>query len=188
LIEEIEQEARRAGPKAMADYAAAGARYRLARQVFDLRRAAKLTRRQLAAKLGAQQGDISRIEAADANPTLATIAALAYALEPSCRSSRATRVGRIEGTTAAPRGGVPQRGGARWPARDEPPSVRGTREGTRSGTPRREARTVNAAITSAHSPGNVSWSVTWQVELRDEGLPARVVVQRRERPVGADQV
>ncbi len=80
LMKEIEGEARRAGPKAMAQYAAAGATHRLARQVFDLRKAAGLTQRQLAAKSGVQQADISRIEAGDANPTLATIAALAYAL------------------------------------------------------------------------------------------------------------
>ena len=78
LMREIEQEAQRAGAKATA--AAFGAYHRLARQVFDLRRAAGLTRRQLAAKSGIQQADISRIEAGDANPTLATIAALAYAL------------------------------------------------------------------------------------------------------------
>lgn len=93
-MEEIEQEARRAGPKARAGYAAAGATHRLARQVFDLRKTAGLTQRQLAAKSGVQQADISRIEAGDANPTLATIVALAYALgaelalEPS-RSRRA---------------------------------------------------------------------------------------------------
>lgn len=85
LMRDIEEEARRAGPKAMAQYAAFGAYYRLARQVFDLRKAAGLTQRQLAARSGVQQADISRIEAGDANPTLATVAALAYALgaEPS---------------------------------------------------------------------------------------------------------
>jgi transcriptional regulator with XRE-family HTH domain len=91
LMKDIEEEARRAGPKAMAEYAVAGATHRLARQVFDLRKAAGLTQRQLAAKSGVQQADISRLEAGDANPTLATIAALAYALgaelalEPSRR-------------------------------------------------------------------------------------------------------
>jgi transcriptional regulator with XRE-family HTH domain len=80
LMNDIEQEARRGGPKATAEYAAFGACYRLARQVFDLRKTAGLTQRQLAAKSGVQQADISRIEAGDANPTLATIAALAYAL------------------------------------------------------------------------------------------------------------
>ncbi len=80
LMKDLEEEARRAGPKAMAEYATAGATHRLARQVFDLRKAGGLTQRQLAAKSGVQQADISRIEAGDANPTLATIAALAYAL------------------------------------------------------------------------------------------------------------
>jgi transcriptional regulator with XRE-family HTH domain len=79
-MRDIEQEARRAGAKATAEYAAFGAYHRLARQVFDLRKAAGLTRRQLAAKTGVRQAAISRIEAGDANPTLATVAALAYAL------------------------------------------------------------------------------------------------------------
>ena len=85
LMHEIEEETRRAGPKAMRDYAVLGAGYRLAVSVIELRRAAGLTQRQLAARSGVQQADISRIEAGDANPTLATIAALAYALgaEPS---------------------------------------------------------------------------------------------------------
>ena len=80
LMHEIEEETRRAGPKALRDYAALGAGYRLAVSVVELRRAAGLTQRQLAAESGVQQADISRIEAGDANPTLATIAALAYAL------------------------------------------------------------------------------------------------------------
>jgi transcriptional regulator with XRE-family HTH domain len=93
LMKEIEEEARRAGPKAMAEYATAGATHRLAREVFDLRKAAGLTQRQLAAKSSVQQADISRIEAGDANPTLATIAALAYALgaELALEPSRARK-------------------------------------------------------------------------------------------------
>lgn len=85
LMDDIEQEARRGGPKAIAEYAAFGAYYRLAREIFDLRKAAGLTQRQLAARSGVQQADISRIEAGDANPTLATIAALAYALGAELR-------------------------------------------------------------------------------------------------------
>lgn len=80
LMHEIEEETRRAGPEAMREHAALGAGYRLAVSVIELRRAAGLTQRQLAARSGVQQADISRIEAGDANPTLATIAALAYAL------------------------------------------------------------------------------------------------------------
>ncbi len=101
LMDDIEHEARRAGPKATAEYAAFGAYYRLGREIFDLRKAAGLTQRQLAASSGVQQADISRIEAGDANPTLATIAALAYALgvelvlEPS-RSRRAEPRRRVQ--------------------------------------------------------------------------------------------
>jgi transcriptional regulator with XRE-family HTH domain len=109
LMKDIEEEARRAGPKAMAQYAAAGATHRLARQIFDLRKAAGLTQRQLAAKSGVQQADISRIEAGDANPTLATIAALAYALgaelalEPSRPRKAAPRHRVQKGSSGAKR-------------------------------------------------------------------------------------
>ena len=103
LMKEIEQEARRAGPQGTADYAAAGATHRLARQVFDLRKAAGLTQRQLAARSGVQQADISRIEAGDANPTLATIAALAYALGAEVSLVRAARGKRTTGRGAKER-------------------------------------------------------------------------------------
>jgi transcriptional regulator with XRE-family HTH domain len=59
--------------------------------VFELRKAAGLTQRQLAAKSSVQQADISRIEAGDANPTIATIAALAYALGAEITLSRRGR-------------------------------------------------------------------------------------------------
>ena len=121
LMQEIEEETRRAGPKAMREYAVLGAGYRLAVSVVELRRAAGLTQRQLAAKSGVQQADISRIEAGDANPTLATIAALAYALgaelhmiptalkkrasgrASSARSARLRTAARSVGRTAAAR-------------------------------------------------------------------------------------
>jgi transcriptional regulator with XRE-family HTH domain len=101
----------------MAEYAAAGATHRLARQVFDFRKAAGLTQRQLAAKSGVQQADISRIEAGDANPTLATIAALAYALgaelalEPS-RPRKASPRRRLQERSAGARR-LPVRAAAR---------------------------------------------------------------------------
>jgi transcriptional regulator with XRE-family HTH domain len=115
-MRDIEQEARRAGTKATAEYAAFGAYHRLARQVFDLRKGAGLTRRQLAARSGVRQADISRIEAGDANPALATIAALAYALgaelalEPSGRARRRAVAGSRSsrpkrGAALAPRSG-----------------------------------------------------------------------------------
>jgi transcriptional regulator with XRE-family HTH domain len=81
FIEEIHEEARRGGPKAIAELAAFDAHHLLAREVFDLRKARGMTQRQLAAKSGIQQAEISRIEAGNSNPTLSTIAVLAYALE-----------------------------------------------------------------------------------------------------------
>jgi transcriptional regulator with XRE-family HTH domain len=80
FMDELREEARRGGPKAVAELAAYGAHYRLAREVFDLRKARKLTQRQLAAKSAVQQAEISRIESGNSNPTLSTIAALAHAL------------------------------------------------------------------------------------------------------------
>jgi len=81
FMDELHDEARREGPKAVAELAAFGAHYRLAREVFDLRKARGMTQRQLAAKSGIQQAEISRIEAGNSNPTLSTIAVLAYALD-----------------------------------------------------------------------------------------------------------
>ncbi|MGC3999731.1 MAG: helix-turn-helix domain-containing protein [Anaeromyxobacter sp.] len=99
LMNEIEAEARRAGPKSQAGYARAGATHRLAREIFDLRKVAGLSQRQLAARSGVQQADISRIEAGDANPTLATISALAYALGAELSLARS-----VTGTRATGRG------------------------------------------------------------------------------------
>jgi transcriptional regulator with XRE-family HTH domain len=80
FMKELQEEARRGGPKALAELAAFGAFHQLARQVFDLRKARGLTQRQLGAEAGIHQAEISRIEAGDSNPTLSTIAALAQAL------------------------------------------------------------------------------------------------------------
>ena len=100
LMHEIEDEIRRAGPKAMREAAALRAGYRLAVSVIELRRTAGLTQRQLAAKSGVQQADISRIEAGDANPTLATIASLAYALGAELALKRSARGMRAMGRSA----------------------------------------------------------------------------------------
>ena len=93
---QLHEEARREGPQAIAELAAFDAHYRLAREVFDLRKARGMTQRQLAAKSGIQQAEISRIEAGNSNPTLSTIAVLAGALgaELSLRAQK-------QGKTAA---------------------------------------------------------------------------------------
>jgi transcriptional regulator with XRE-family HTH domain len=48
----------------------------MAREVRELRKQHKLTQKQLAAASGIDQGEISRIERGQTNPTAATLAAL----------------------------------------------------------------------------------------------------------------
>lgn len=85
FMREVEAEAHREGPKAVAELAAFDAHFRLAGEVLSLRKARGLTQRQLAEKTGIQQSEISRIEAAHANPTIGTVSALARALGAEVR-------------------------------------------------------------------------------------------------------
>jgi DNA-binding XRE family transcriptional regulator len=80
LLAEIEAEAQTEGPAAVAELAAFDERYRLAHQVMVRRRELGLTQAKLARLTGVAQADISRIEGGWANPTLATLAAVAHAL------------------------------------------------------------------------------------------------------------
>jgi transcriptional regulator with XRE-family HTH domain len=81
FMKALDAEVRHAGPEAVAEAAAFRAHHRLAREVFDLRKAHGMTQRALAARSGIQQAEISRIEAGNSNPTLATLAVLAHALD-----------------------------------------------------------------------------------------------------------
>ncbi len=85
FMREVEAEARREGPKAVAELAGFDAHFRLAGQLVALRKASGLTQRQLSVKTGIQQSEISRIEAAHANPTVGTVSALASALGAEVR-------------------------------------------------------------------------------------------------------
>jgi transcriptional regulator with XRE-family HTH domain len=85
FMREVEAEARREGPKAMSELAAFDSHFRVAAQLLALRKAKGLTQRQLSEKTGIQQSEISRIEAAHANPTLVTVSAIAYALGAEVR-------------------------------------------------------------------------------------------------------
>jgi len=80
FMKELEEETLRAGPAAVAEAEAMKAQFKLAAQLILLRRSRGLTQRQLSARTGIQQSEISRMEAGAANPTLATISALAHAL------------------------------------------------------------------------------------------------------------
>jgi DNA-binding XRE family transcriptional regulator len=80
FMEDLEAEARREGPKAVAEMRAFEAHFRLASELILLRKRRKLTQRQLSTKSGVQQAEISRIEGGRANPTVSTLSALASAL------------------------------------------------------------------------------------------------------------
>ena len=91
FMREVEAEAHREGPKAITELAAFDAHFRLAGELLSLRRARGLTQRQLSQKTGIQQSEISRIEAAHANPTVGTVSALARALGAEVRLVTARR-------------------------------------------------------------------------------------------------
>jgi transcriptional regulator with XRE-family HTH domain len=80
FMKELEEETLREGPAAVAEAAAMEAQFKLAAELILLRRKRDLTQRQLSARSGIQQSEISRIEGGRANPTAATLAALARAL------------------------------------------------------------------------------------------------------------
>jgi DNA-binding XRE family transcriptional regulator len=75
-IREVEKRAKDNGPEASARWDAFNAHYTMAREVRELRQKRKLTQKQLAAASGIDQGEISRIERGQTNPTAATLAAL----------------------------------------------------------------------------------------------------------------
>jgi len=80
FMKDLEAEARREGPKAVAEMRAFEAHFKLAAELIVLRKRRKITQRQLSARSGIQQAEISRIEGGRANPTIATVFALAKAL------------------------------------------------------------------------------------------------------------
>jgi DNA-binding XRE family transcriptional regulator len=75
-IREVEKQAKAGGTEAAARWDAFNAHYTMAREVRELRKEHKLTQKQLAAVSGINQGEISRIERGQTNPTAATLAAL----------------------------------------------------------------------------------------------------------------
>jgi ribosome-binding protein aMBF1 (putative translation factor) len=89
FIAEIEAEAAAEGPEAVAELEAFRLHFSLARQLGEQRRAQRMTQRQLAARSGIDQAEISRIERGQANPTTATLGALVGALGLDVRLVRA---------------------------------------------------------------------------------------------------
>ena len=85
FMAEVEAEARAEGPQAVAELEALRLHYSIARQLAERRRERHLTQKQLAELSGIDQAEISRIERAQANPTTATLGALARALQVDVR-------------------------------------------------------------------------------------------------------
>jgi DNA-binding XRE family transcriptional regulator len=77
LIADIETEAKAEGPTAEAELRELRREFSIASQLATLRREQKLTQKQLAERSGIPQSEISRIETGDANPTYATLSAIA---------------------------------------------------------------------------------------------------------------
>jgi DNA-binding XRE family transcriptional regulator len=75
-IDEVENKAKADGPEAVARWDALEAHYAMVRELRQLRKDHHLTQKQLAAVSGINQGEISRIERGQTNPTASTLAAL----------------------------------------------------------------------------------------------------------------
>lgn len=80
LIKDIEAEAEASGPAAVAELRDLRGEFSLAADLATRRREAKLTQKQLAKASGIPQSEISRIETGRANPTVATLSAIAAPL------------------------------------------------------------------------------------------------------------
>src|SRR5438876_5441499 len=95
FMREMEDGARQAGPEAEAAFFESQQRYWIGRRLVERRRELGYTQAKVAALSGINQADISKIEHAEANPTLDTLAALAttlgltLALEPVSEQVRA---------------------------------------------------------------------------------------------------
>lgn len=77
---EMEQESRSGGPEVEATFFESQQRHWIGRLLYERRREQRLTQAKLAALSGIDQGDISKIENSEANPTLETLEVLSAAL------------------------------------------------------------------------------------------------------------
>lgn len=109
FMREVEAEARREGPEAVAELAAFDAHFKLAAELILLRKKRGLTQRQLSARSGIQQAEISRIEGGRANPTLETISVLARSLGGELKLAAAASGRRKAAPRTAARQASPRR-------------------------------------------------------------------------------
>src|SRR5258706_10882786 len=81
FVSEIEQEARVEGPAALEQLEAFREHFRVGRKLAQARLAKKLTQKQVASSAKVDQADLSKIERGVANPTFATLSAIAFAVD-----------------------------------------------------------------------------------------------------------
>ena len=110
FMHEMADEARQSGPEVEAAFFETQQRHWIARLLFERRRELGFTQAKLAVMSGIDQGDISKIEHAEANPTLETLSALATALQCTLALQPIP-----EGTLALARRREPDRRGAPMP-------------------------------------------------------------------------
>ena len=85
LTEFVEEEAAREGPAAQAALQAERDRFRLARELAELRKSLGLTQQQLSKRSGVPQSDISKIESGKANATGLTLSKMVNAMGHTLR-------------------------------------------------------------------------------------------------------
>lgn len=81
FVREIEDEAKAEGPAAIAELKALREHFRVGRKLAQARLAKNLSQKQVAARAKVDQGDLSKIERGLANPTFATLSAVALAVD-----------------------------------------------------------------------------------------------------------
>lgn len=80
FLQEVTNQSKAAGDRAIKALDAYGAHFRLARQLLQLRKKHRWTQQEFAQKSGVPQSEISRIERGESNPTYQTLVALARSL------------------------------------------------------------------------------------------------------------
>jgi ribosome-binding protein aMBF1 (putative translation factor) len=80
LLVDIEAEAVAEGPAAVAELRALDDRFRLASELLDARKRARLSQKELSHRSGVQQAEISKIERGEVVPTLTTMNKLLHPL------------------------------------------------------------------------------------------------------------
>ncbi len=103
FMREIEDEARKEGPHAVAELEALRTHFRLGRQLAEARRSLRLSQAQVATRAGIDQADVSDLERGAANPTLSRLDAVAGAIGMQLELTKRPTPPRRAASIASPR-------------------------------------------------------------------------------------